>query len=150
MHDLWVHDVKKQELQITKVIEVEGVGPVFALKLQAVGISTVEALLKAGATPEGRKEIAAKIDVVDKDKILSWVNFADLYRFKGIASEYSLLLEVAGVDTIVELSKRVPANLHQKLVDTNVEKQLVCRDPSLKEVETWVEQAKKLGRVITY
>jgi hypothetical protein len=49
------------------------------------------------------------------------VNFADLYRIKGVASEYSQLLEVAGVDTVVELSNRVPANLHKKLVETNVE-----------------------------
>jgi predicted flap endonuclease-1-like 5' DNA nuclease len=78
------------------------------------------------------------------------VNFADLYRIKGIASEYSQLLEVAGVDTVVELSKRVPANLHKKLVETNIEKKLVRREPSLKEVQSWVEQAKKLDRVIKY
>ncbi len=134
---------------MTKVIDIEGVGPVFAQKLQSAGISTVEALLKAGATPEGRKELAAKSGV-DHDKILAWVNFADLYRIKGVGSEYSQLLEVAGVDTVVELSKRVPANLHKKLVETNVEKKLVRREPSMKEVESWIEQAKKLDRVIKY
>ncbi len=134
---------------MTKVIDIEGVGPVYAQKLQDAGISTVEALLKAGATPEGRKELAAKSGI-DQDKVLDWVNFADLFRIKGVGSEYSQLLEIAGVDTVVELSKRVPANLFKKMAETNAEKKLVRREPSLKEVESWVEQAKKLDRVIQY
>ncbi|MEA4813073.1 MAG: DUF4332 domain-containing protein [Anaerolineaceae bacterium] len=140
---------KKKEQDMTKVVDIEGVGPVFAKKLQEVGIASVEALLKAGATPEGRKEISAKIGI-DHHKILSWVNFADLYRIKGVGSEYSELLEQAGVDTIVELSKRVPANLHAKIAEVNAEKKLVRREPTLKEVHSWVEQAKQLDRVIKY
>ena len=134
---------------MTKVVDIEDVGPVFAQKLQTAGISTVEALLKVGTTSEGRKELAAKSGI-DQDKILSWVNFADLYRIKGVGSEYSQLLEVAGVDTVVELSKRVPAKLFKKMAETNAEKQLVRREPSLKEIESWVEQAKKFERVIKY
>ena len=103
--------------------------------MQAAGTSSVEALLKAGTTSEGHKELTSKSGV-DKEKILPRVNFADLYRIKGVVSEYSQLLELEGPDTVVELSRRVPANLHQKLVDTNVEKKLVCREPSLEEVQS--------------
>ena len=53
---------------MTKLIDIKGVGLVFAQKLQAAGISTVEALLKAGTTPEGRKDLATKSGV-DQDKI---------------------------------------------------------------------------------
>ena len=134
---------------MTKVNDIEGVGPVYAQKLQEAGVSTIEMLLKVGATPEGRKELGAKSGI-DQDKILDWVNFADLFRIKGVGSEYSQLLEVAGVDTVVELSKRVPANLFKKMVETNAGKQLVRREPSLKEVESWVEQAKKLDRIVQY
>ena len=41
-----------------------------------------------------------------RKKILKWVNMADLYRIKGVGSEYSELLEAAGVDTIKELRNR--------------------------------------------
>jgi hypothetical protein len=37
-------------------IDIEGVGLVYAQKLQASGISMVDALIKAGATSEGHKE----------------------------------------------------------------------------------------------
>jgi len=134
---------------MANIIDIEGVGPVYAKKLEAAGITTVEALLKAGATPKGREELAEKLGI-SKGLILEWVNHADLFRIKGVAEEYSDLLEEAGVDTVVELAQRNPENLHEKLLAVNAEKKLVRRDPSLKEVQSWVEQAKNLPRMITY
>jgi len=132
-----------------KVIDIEGVGPVYSEKLVAAGIKTVAALLKHGASKEGRKAIAEKTGI-DEKVILSWVNFADLYRVKGIGSEYSELLEKAGVDTVPELAQRRPENLHAKLVEVNTEKKLVRQLPSQKMVETWVAQAKTLPKVVTH
>lgn len=88
---------------MAKIVDIEGIGPVYAEKLQAIGIKTVEALLKAGATPKGREDIAEQTGIA-KALILEWVNHADLYRIKGVGEEYSDLLEEAGVDTVVELA----------------------------------------------
>lgn len=134
---------------MARIDDIEGIGPVFAAKLVEVGVKTVEALLKAGATPEGRVDLAEKSGI-DKGKILEWVNHADLYRIKGIGSEYSDLLEEAGVDTVVELSKRKSENLHANILEVNLEKKLVRRPPSFKMVEDWVKQAKDLPKVVTY
>jgi len=76
---------------------------------------------------------------------LEWVNHADLYRIKGVAGEYADLLEEAGVDTVVELAQRKPENLHEKMLTTNAEKKLVRREPSLKEVQSWVEAGQVLA-----
>ena len=73
---------------------------------------------------------------------------ADLFRINGVGEEYSDLLEASGVDTVVELSKRIPANLHAKLLKVNAEKNLVRRPPALSEVEQWVQEAKNLPRRI--
>jgi predicted flap endonuclease-1-like 5' DNA nuclease len=132
-----------------KVIDLEGVGPALAAKLEAAGIKTVEGLLEAGATAKGRKDLAAKSGV-DEGKILKWVNMADLFRIKGVGSEYSELLESAGVDTVVELSKRVGANLHAKMVEVNTAKKLVRKMPTQGQVEDWVKQAKEMKRIVTY
>ena len=132
-----------------KIIDVEGIGPAYAAKLSSAGIRSLEALLKMGATPDGRKEIAKMTGIGDA-LILEWVNLADLYRIKGVGSEYSDLLEEAGVDTVVELAKRVPANLYEKMGDVNKAKNLVNKMPSRNQVENWVAQAKKLPRVIKY
>jgi len=128
---------------------IEGIGAAFAAKLQEVGLVTTEGLLNKGATPAGRKEIAEQTGI-DAKKILEWVNRADLFRIKGIAEEYSDLLENAGIDTVPELAQRNPTNLLPKLVEVNNEKNLVRRLPTQNEVNRWVEHAKVLPRKVTY
>lgn len=131
------------------IIDVEGIGPVFKKKLKEAGVSTTEKLLEVGGTPKGRKELAEKTGISDA-LILEWVNLSDLFRIKGVGSEYSDLLEEAGVDTVVELSKRVPKNLFEKIVEANAAKKLVRKMPVEKQVADWVEQAKKLPRKVSY
>ncbi|MGC9400012.1 MAG: DUF4332 domain-containing protein [Anaerolineae bacterium] len=134
---------------MTKLTKIEGIGEQFGQKLEATGITTVEALLEQGATSKGRAEIAEATGISDT-LILKWINRADLFRVKGIGEEYADLLEAAGVDTVPELAQRNPANLHEKLVAVNEEKHLVRRLPSLQQVEAWVAAAKALPRKITY
>jgi predicted flap endonuclease-1-like 5' DNA nuclease len=134
---------------MAKIVDVEGIGPKYAAKLDGAGISTTEDLLKKGASPKGRKEIAEKTGIGEA-LILKWVNHVDLYRIKGVGSEYSDLLEAAGVDTIPELAQRNTINLTQKMVAVNKEKKLVRKLPVESQVADWIEQAKKLPRVLTY
>ena len=105
--------------------------------------------MEAGGTPKGRKEIATKTGISDA-KILEWVNRADLFRVKGIGSEYSDLLEASGVDTVVELASRKAENLAKKMAEVNAEKKLVRQLPSEKQVEAWIDHAKTLPRVVSY
>lgn len=134
---------------MTKLMNIEGIGPKYAEKLLKAGVQSVESLLKLGSTPQGRKKLAESSDV-SSDLILEWVNHADLYRIKGVGEEYSDLLEEAGVDTVVELSKRIPKNLFEKMQQINKDKKLVRRLPVLTQVEDWVKQAKELPRMIQY
>ena len=134
---------------MTKLVDIEGVGPVYASKLEAAGVKDAEALLKMGAAPKGRKELAEKSGV-DVTLILKWVNRVDLARVKGIGSEYADLLEASGVDTVVELGNRNPENLVKKMTEVNVAKKLVRKLPTLTQVEDWVKQAKDLPRAISY
>jgi predicted flap endonuclease-1-like 5' DNA nuclease len=134
---------------MTKLMDIEGVGETYAKKLAAAGVRGTAGLLKSGATPQGRKLLSDKTGIAES-LILQWVNHVDLYRIKGVGSEYSDLLEAAGVDTVVELANRNPANLFQKLVETNRQEELVRQLPVESQVAGWVEQAKKLERKITY
>lgn len=134
---------------MTKIADVEGIGDAYAKKLTEAGVQTVEKLLEEGGGPKGRKSLAEKTGI-GETLILKWVNRADLARIKGIGSEYADLLEASGVDTVVELSKRVPANLVKKMGEVNAAKKLVRKEPSASQVEDWVDQAKKLDRVVTY
>ncbi len=134
---------------MAKLAEIEGVGPAYAAKLVAAGVKSTDELLKAGGTPKGRKELAEKSGISEKS-ILEWVNHVDLFRIKGVGSEYSDLLEEAGVDTVVELANRKPENLLAKMVEVNAAKKLVRKMPVLSQVTDWVKQAKELPRMVSY
>jgi len=134
---------------MAKVEEIEGVGPVYAEKLSQAGVVTTADLLEKGATPEGRQTLVQKTGISDK-LILRWVNHADLFRIKGIRTQYAELLEAAGVDSVRELAQSNAANLAQALADVNKEKKLVRRVPVESQIEDWIKGAKDLPRAIQY
>ena len=131
------------------IMGIEGIGPQYAKTLSEIGIKTTEALLKQGATPKGRKIIEERTQIGHR-LILEWVNLADLFRIKGVGEEYSVLLEEAGVGTVIELSNGNAENLFEKVNEVNKEKKLVRKTPALSMIQSWIEQAKKLNRVIEY
>lgn len=142
-------EAKEQPKAGTPIIDIEGIGEVYAKKLNDVGIFTTTHLLEEGGTKVGREELAEKTGISEK-LILEWVNLSDLMRIKGVGEEYSDLIEEAGVDTVVELARRNPDNLFAKIIEINEEQQLVRRTPTLDNVKDWVEQAKQLPRKVEY
>lgn len=134
---------------MTTLIEIEGIGPVKAARLNKAGARGTNGLLKMGATRKGRDELA-KATGFDSKTILEWVNRADLFRVKGIGTQYSDLLEAAGVDTSLELSKRKPEALLEAMTKANVKLNKVNQMPGLSNVKAWVKNAKSLKRVVVY
>ena len=132
-----------------KIIDLEGIGPVYAEKLVAAGVITADDLLERCAAPKGRKELAEATGITEK-LILKWTNYADMFRIHGIGPQFAELLEAAGVDTVKELSHRVPANLAAKVAEVNEEKKLERRVPVEAELQKMIEEAKTLPGVLTY
>src|SRR5207342_760337 len=133
-----------------KMEEVEGIGPIEAEKLALAGIATAEALLEMGAKPGGRAAIEKATGLSSVD-ILKWVNRVDLMRIKGVGSEYSDLLEAAGVDSPAELAQRNPANLattFQEVVAARPD--IVRRVPTESELSDWISQSKDLEKVVEH
>ena len=134
---------------IYKIIDIEGIGPVYAEKLLAAGIDTDAKLLETCAKPAGRKALAEETGISEK-LILKWTNHADLFRIKGVGPQFAELLEAAGVDTVKEFRHRVAENLQPKLEEVNAQKNLCNRVPSVKEVQKMIDQAKELPPVMKY
>jgi len=134
---------------MTRLSVIEGIGPVYQEKLKSAGIRNIEQLLSDGATPAGRKDIVEKSGI-SAERILDWINRADLMRIEGIGEEYSDLLERGGVDTVKELARRNPENLRNALAKVNAEENLVRRLPSFAQIRGWINQAQALPRIISY
>ncbi len=131
------------------VIDIEGVGEVFAAKLNDAGVHTSEEYLELCATPGGRNSLAEKTGI-SQSLILKWANHTDLFRVPGIGPQFAELLEASGVDTVKELRHRNAASLAAKLEEVNAEKKLTRRVPSEKEVAKMIEAAKELEPKMSY
>lgn len=131
------------------ITDIEGIGEVYAVKLRTAGVRTTEALLERCGTPKGRKGLA-EMTGFSEQTILEWVNRADLFRVRGIGSQYSDLLEAAGVDTVRELAVRKAESLLENLTKVNTEKNKVNKLPTLSQVKSWIQIAKTLPKGVKY
>ena len=129
--------------------ELRGITNAVINALKAQGLGDSNALLEAAKTPEGRKELASAAGI-NATMILELANRADLARIKGVGRVYSDLLEEAGVDTVKELARRSPENLHAKLIEINNVRQFTQRPPSMEQIADFVEQAKALPGMLEY
>jgi predicted flap endonuclease-1-like 5' DNA nuclease len=118
-------------------------------KLKGKGLKDIDLYLEAVKTPKQRKELAKELGI-DEKAVLELANRADLARVKGIGEVFADLLENAGVDTIKELAKRIPENLHARLLEVNKDKTVAGRQPTLDMVKDWVAQAKELPKLLEY
>ncbi len=137
-------------VEVNKLIDVEGIGPVYAEKLKSAGAETTKDLLKLAKTPDDRKKLAETTGIGEA-LILKWANHADLMRIKGIGGEFAELLEKVGVDTVKELRNRNAANLHEAVQKFDLTTSpIVRRKPSKASIQTWIRQAKRLKPTLTY
>lgn len=128
---------------------IEGIGPKYGAKLRKIGCGSPAKLLKDGASRKGRKMIAKEAEISEKI-VLRCVNMADLFRIRGVGTQYAELLEAAGVDTVKELRNRNAANLSKAMHTTNAKKKLVRQVPSEMMLRKWIAHAKRLRPVMTY
>ena len=131
------------------VQELRGITSSVADALKAQGLTNSESLLEATKTIAQRKQLASAVGVETR-VILDLANRADLNRIAGIGGVYSDLLEEAGVDTVKELSHRLPENLHAKITEINQARQLTQRPPTLEQITDFIAQAKSLPAGLEY
>ena len=133
-----------------KIEDVEGIGEVAGGKLRAAGIATTDDLLMAGASAASRGKVASMTGI-GEGQILKWVNHVDLMRIPGVGSEYSDLLEAAGVDSPAELAQRNAANLAQTFQELDAARpNWIRRLPSQETVEAWIAAAKNLEGAVAH
>ena len=53
--------------------------------------------------------------------------------------------------TVIELTKRDPENIHEKLSEETDEIPFIVDEkPSIEQVKSWIKQPEKMGRLIEY
>ncbi len=103
---------------MTRLKGIDGIGENNSKLLKQVGIHSVQTLLNRGASIQGRRDLA-KNTGISESQLMRWLNNADLFRIRGIGEEYVELLELAGIETVSELTQRNPVDLHRGLIGAN-------------------------------
>jgi predicted flap endonuclease-1-like 5' DNA nuclease len=135
--------------EVKKLVDVEGIGPANAAKLEQAGVATPEDLLEKAGTRAGRERLAEATGL-SAAHLLKWVNRVDLSRVKGVNTQYADLLEAAGVDTPKELARRNAEHLHAQLSSVNASKKLVRELPHMSQLAKWIDEAKALPARVEY
>lgn len=112
-----------------------------AERLYQAGLISPLLLLRKGATPEGRKQIAQATGLSD-DLIAAWVHYIDLFRVHGIAQEQADLLYLLGIRSLADLAQADPLVLSQQAT------QATEHPPDIEQFSNWVSQAQKLPRAV--
>lgn len=131
-----------------RILDLRYLEPDEADRLVDFGVASTDRLLLVAAHKKGREDLSRETGIAE-DRLLHAVHLADIMRVKGIGSEYSDLLDRAGVHTLAELQGCGPEDLHQDLVDLNHKQDIVRRLPSESDVHAWVEGAQSISSVVS-
>ena len=72
-------------------------------------------------------------------------------RIKGVGSEYSDLLEAAGVDSPAELAQRNATNLATTVQEVVAARPgIVRRAPTESEIAGWIQEARQMDKVVEH
>lgn len=114
-------------------------------KLKGKGITTTRQLLAEATTPGKRKALSIKAGL-NESAMLRMINHADLTRIEGITLEQTAILEIAGVNSIIDLRSRTPKQILERI---NAHKSALQKlgaivMPIESQLVKWIEEAKKI------
>lgn len=121
------------------VMQVEGIGPVFAARLNAAGIITTDQLLAANPGT-----VATRIDATP-ELVTEWQDMARLMRVKGVGPQTAELLVKAGVRTPEALANESPEHLSRVCTEALEGKKVKIANlqPTPAIAKRWIDGARE-------
>jgi hypothetical protein len=131
------------------ISKLRGVPPEVRVALKAAHITTCSQLLTAAARFDNRETLAINRHL-DLSSLTDLVQRADLARVGGVGATFGLMLERLGICDVASLAEQAPEILAARLRELNGQTRLTRRSPNAAEVEAWIEQARKLPKLVSY
>ena len=107
-------------------------------ELPRVGIATLDDLILKTRDKKERDELALRL-LIPKERLIHWVEKAQLVQLKGLGAENLLILERVGIHSISALASEDPEKLYERI------EQVFQGRPVLKRamIRIWVNEARK-------
>lgn len=118
-----------------------------AAELAKKKILTTSELLKRGAEPKARQELARSTGI-PLAKITAWTQMCDLLRIHGVGPQMAKLMASAKVHTVKQLRRQKPAPLAKRMLKANEKVKITEVPPNAEQLRNWIAQAKKLKVVL--
>jgi hypothetical protein len=112
--------------------------PQYRKELPRVGIATLDDLILKTRDKQERDELALRL-LIPKEKLIHWIEKAQLVQLKGLGIENLWLLEKIGIHSVSALAAEDPEKLHKR-----IEQVFQGRSISKKaKIKIWIREAQK-------
>jgi predicted flap endonuclease-1-like 5' DNA nuclease len=129
---------------IVPIEAIDGVGPAYARKLAAAGVTSTAALVARCDTDSAVARLSRQAGIAER-LVSAWAQSADLSRIDGVGPDHMELLNAGGIGTVEQLADINPKELHGRLAAANDEYRLVAAVPGETALRDWAAQAGALG-----
>lgn len=109
-------------------------------QLGELGIATTEELLDVVKTAQGR-DLIERETALSGDDVRQLARTVELLQVDGVGPKAARLLMESGVTSVEDLASREGADLLERLIATNAEKQITGVDPDITVVDHWISKA---------
>ncbi|MDI7261056.1 MAG: DUF4332 domain-containing protein [Thermodesulfobacteriota bacterium] len=132
-------DIKTVDSYYPRLKDAYWIESEYQKELPRVGIATLDDLILKTRDKKERDELALRL-LIPKEKLIQWMERAQLARMKGLGIENLRLLERRGIYSISKLATEDPEKLYSKL------EQVSQMGPSLEKakVRIWIKEARKV------
>jgi hypothetical protein len=138
--------IKRTPFPLKNFVDVD---PEQVERLTAIGIKSVDEMLKAGRIPEERRRLSQESGI-PPESVLEFVKLSDLARIRGIKGIRARLYHDAGIDTVEKMAEWDPEELRGMLVEWVERTGFEGIAPLLEEAKFSVESARKLPKIVEY
>ncbi len=118
-------------------------------KLEKIGIKNTEQLYDRVITKQDRQKFAELTGISDKE-ILELTKLTDLSRIKWVGVTYAQMLYELGTDTVEKVSKSDPIDLHKRINNLIIEKNIFKGQIGLSDIKILIEAASEIPTEIEY
>lgn len=118
------------------VLQLEGIGPLYATRLNAIGIVTV------GQLTEADPHEVAKLIEATPEQVQEWQAMGRLVQVKGVGPQWAEALARVGVRDREDLARRDAREISNAIARLNAGKvRVTARDPPPATVRAWIRAA---------
>jgi hypothetical protein len=132
-------DLKTVDSYETRLQNAYWIEPQYRKELPRVGIAILDDLILKTRDKKERDELALRL-LIPKEKLIHWVEKAQLVQLKGLGIENLLLLEKVGIHSVAALASEDPEKLHKRIEQVYQGRSILKKT----KIRIWIKEARKV------